>query len=59
MEDINQDGNSEIAGKWNNFRIRDISNLNNWKKNRKGNIYCESYSEVLINNHHLITNKAR
>ena len=57
MEDINQDGNSEIAG---NKAIigSGISQIEAIEKNKKktkaktnkqkSNLYCESYSEVLV-----------
>ena len=57
MEDINQDGNSEIAG---NKAIigSGISQIEATEKNKKktkaktnkqkSNLYCESYSEVLV-----------
>ena len=69
MEDINQYGNSEIAGN-SASRIKDnlydqgYLKLKQLGKKRKSNLYCESFFEafllyLLINNYHLIKNKTR
>ena len=57
MEDINQDGNSEIAGNKAiiGSGISQIEAIEKKKKKtkaktnkQKSNLYCESYSEVLV-----------
>ena len=51
MEGINQDGNSERAGNGAIVGSGISQNKTTEKKkqkNRKGNLYCESHSEVLV-----------
>ena len=50
MEGINQDGNSERAGNGAivGSGISQIKTTEKKKKTRKGNLYCESHSEVLV-----------